>query len=290
MAPIRKPFIGDPLFPFELAYQSVKRQTNELPDHLHDRYELVYIHQGKGVFFIDNAWYEKKQGDLFIIPGNTIHHSLPHNEDPIVSSALYFAPTLLAMDPIDDSYRSLLCFDLARQKGIYRIELTEPLRVVAETALEQIHTELKEHRLGYHEAVKLLSCQLLLQINRHVQSVRRREDPLEPGVGPLWMRQVLRDIDEHPEHENSLARLADKANVSAPHFSRVFRQLTTMNLTQYVNAKRIIRAKELLIRTDQKITDIAEQCGYETVTHFHRVFKALTGVTPHKYRQNQSRI
>uniref|UniRef100_UPI00406BEBE4 helix-turn-helix domain-containing protein n=1 Tax=Paenibacillus sp. FSL R7-0345 TaxID=2954535 RepID=UPI00406BEBE4 len=63
-----------------------------------------------------------------------------------------------------------------------------------------------------------------------------------------------------------------------------------MNVTQYVNAKRIIRAKELLIRSDHKIADISEQCGYETPTHFYLMFKALTGITPHKYRQNQSNM
>jgi AraC-like DNA-binding protein len=288
--PIRKPFFGDPLFPFELAYKNVKKQNNELPDHLHDRYELVYIHQGKGVFFIDNTWYEKKKGDLFIIPGNTIHHSLPHNEDPIVSSALFFAPTLLAMEPIDDSYHSLLCFDFARNKKIYRIEQTESLISVTEAALEQIHGELEDRKAGYHEAVKLITCQLLLHINRFIQSVSGSSTAGEPGVGPFWIKEVLREIDEHPEREASLALLAEKANVSAPHFSRVFKQLTTMNVTQYVNAKRMIRAKELLTRTDNNIMDIAEQCGYETATHFYRIFKAFTGFTPNKYRQNQSRL
>ncbi|WP_370656233.1 helix-turn-helix domain-containing protein [Paenibacillus pedocola] len=290
MKPIRKPFFGDPLFPFELAYKTVKKQINELPDHLHDRYELVYIHQGKGVFFIDNNWYEKKQGDLFIIPGNTIHHSLPHNEDPIVSSALFFAPPLLAMEPIDDSYHNLLCFDFARKKRAYRIEQPQYLISVTEAALEQIHQELEDKKTGYHEAVKLITCQLLLQINRFIRSVKERNPVGEPGVGPSWMKDVLRNIDEHPERENSLARLAEKANVSAPHFSRVFRQLTTMNVTQYVNAKRIILAKELLVRSDQNIIEISEQCGYETPTHFYRVFKALTGLTPNKYRNNQTNM
>ncbi|MBY9078329.1 helix-turn-helix domain-containing protein [Paenibacillus sp. HN-1] len=288
MKPIRKPFFGDPLFPFEFAYKTIKKQSNELPDHLHDRYELVYIHQGKGVFFIDNTWYEKKEGDLFIIPGNTIHHSLPHNENPIVSSALYFAPTLLSLESIDDSYNSLLCFDFARKKKIYRIELPEALLSVTESSLEQIQQELAEQKSGYHDAVRLISCQLLLGINRHIQSIRGRNAIGEPGVGPSWMKEMLHEIDQHPEGEVTLARLAEKANVSAPHFSRVFRQLTTMNVTQYVNAKRIIRAKELLIRTNKNITEIAELCGYETPTHFYRVFKALTGFTPNKYRQNQS--
>lgn len=290
MKPIRKPFFGDPLFPFELAYKNVRKQINELPDHLHDRYELVYIHQGKGVFFIDNTWYEKKAGDLFIIPGNTIHHSLPHHEDPIVSSALFFAPTLLAMDPLDDSYHNLLCFDFARKKRIYRLEQPEFLMSFTEMALAQIHGELEDRKAGYHEAVKLITCQLLLQINRFVQSVSGHHPAGEPGVGPSWMKEVLRDLDEHPEREASLARLAEKANVSAPHFSRVFKQLTTMNVTQYVNAKRMIRAKELLTRSDNNIMDIAEQCGYETPTHFYRIFKAFTGQTPNQYRQNQSRL
>lgn len=62
MKPFRKPFFGDPLFPFEINHKNIKKQDNELPDHLHDRYELVYVYQGKGTFFIDNTWYEKKVG------------------------------------------------------------------------------------------------------------------------------------------------------------------------------------------------------------------------------------
>lgn len=289
LKPIRKPFLGDPLFPLNLSYKTMKKQNNELPDHLHDRYELVFIHQGSGVFFIDNTWYDKKPGDLFVIPGNTIHHSLPNNEHPIVSSALFFAPALLTMESLDESYNSLLCFDCARKDKVYRIELTEPLLSFTEAALDQIQQELKERSSGYREAVRLIACQLLLHVNRHVQSIRVKDTVLEAPAGPHWMRELLHEIDEHPEHDVSLTRLAEKANVSAAHFSRVFRQFTTMNVTQYINAKRIIRAKELLTHSQENIQTISEQCGYETTTHFYRVFKALTGLTPSKYRQSQAR-
>lgn len=89
------------------------------------------------------------------------------------------------MEPIDDSYNSLLCFDFARQKGIYRIELPEPLKAATGTALDQLHQELEERQLGYHEAAKLIACQLLLQINRYVQSVRRRNAPLNLVLAPF---------------------------------------------------------------------------------------------------------
>lgn len=118
MQPYRKSFAGDPLFPFEIVYKTIKYPDNELPDHLHDHYELVYVHSGQGIFFIDNCWYQKSAGDLFVIPGNTIHHSLPDLEDPIVSSAIFFAPSLIAGPLLGDGYFPLQCYEIARKKAV----------------------------------------------------------------------------------------------------------------------------------------------------------------------------
>lgn len=59
MEPIRKPFYVDPIFPLEVVYKGLRDTGNELPDHLHDLYEIVYIHEGSGTFFIDHSLYEK---------------------------------------------------------------------------------------------------------------------------------------------------------------------------------------------------------------------------------------
>ncbi|WP_324616504.1 AraC family transcriptional regulator [Paenibacillus bouchesdurhonensis] len=271
------------MFPFEIVYKAVKRQRDELPDHLHDRYELVYIHQGSGSFFINNTLYEKKPGDLFIIPGNTIHHALPDRDEPIVSTAVYFAPALLTTSSLDDSYSHLLCYELARKRKIFKIELSGDLKNITETALENINEEIICQRLGYREAIRLLVCHLLLHINRlSLQEWKEISDSSK--IGPQWIRDALRYIDEHPEHRIGLAQLADDANVSPPHFSRVFKQLTAMNVTDYINAKRIIRAKEMLLQSEDKINVVAERCGFDTPAHFHRIFKALTGLTPKEYR------
>ncbi|WP_019640513.1 helix-turn-helix domain-containing protein [Paenibacillus fonticola] len=286
MQPLRKPFFGDPLFPFEIAYKTVKKRYNELPNHLHERYELVYIHQGKGTFFINNTLYEKNPGDLFVIPGNTLHHALPDRDEPIMSTALYFAPALLTTGSLDDSYSHLLCYELARRGKVYKFTLPGQLRSITETVLKQINEEMTLQHLGYRDAVRLLTCQLLLHINR-ISRLDQRSIAEDSRVGPHWIREALRIIDEHPERHVGLAMLADKANVSPPHFSRVFKQLTAMNVTDYVNAKRIIRAKELLLQSEDKISVIAERCGFDTTAHFHRTFKALTGTTPKEYRKSQ---
>ncbi len=60
-----------------------------------------------------------------------------------------------------------------------------------------------------------------------------------------------------------------------------------MNLTQYANAKRMIRAKKLLRATELTIEEISRRCGYETTAHFYRMFKGLTGSTPKSYRKRR---
>lgn len=289
MQPYRKSFAGDPLFPFEIVYKTIKHPDKELPDHLHDHYELVYVHSGQGIFFIDNCWYQKSAGDLFVIPGNTIHHSLPDLEDPIVSSAIFFAPTLIAGPSLGDGYFSLQCYEIARKKKRFKIGLAGSLRIAAEMAIKQIAEEFANQETGYREAVLLTIGQLLLQINRHLltDEITQHESP---RIGPSWILRALKRIDEHPEREIHLTDLAREACVSPSHFSRVFRQLTSLNVIGYVNTKRIIKAKELLLFSDENVNVIAEKCGYETPAHFYRVFKSLTGETPGQYRNRSQAV
>lgn len=282
MKPIRKSFHNQSLFPFELVYRAVKKQNNELPEHFHDHYELVYIHEGKGLFFIDHMWYEKSRGDFFLIPGNTIHHSLPDDEEPIVSSAIFFAPYLLNALPTEAGYSTLACFDYAKQKQRYKLELSQEHKEMIEQILSNMNAEWSKRPAGYQSAIWLELCQLLLKLNRLTSSSSLMQTTGSHHI-PSWMLSALRAIDQHPEQELSLELLAKQASVSTSHFSRVFRQLTTMNVTNYVNAKRIVKAKELLLDTELNIDSIAEQCGFQTATHFYRVFKQITGVTPRQY-------
>lgn len=279
---IRKSFESNVLFPFELVYQAMRKQENELPDHSHDHYELVYIHEGKGVFFIDHLWYEKRKGDFFLIPGNTIHHSLPDDEEPIVSSAIFFAPYLMNALPYDPNYSALACFEYAKQKKLYKLELPEQLKTIVETSLFSMSKEWEQRPVGYQNAIWLTLGQLLLQLTRITNSSSFKQSA-NPHYSPSWMLSALQTIDQHPESEHSLVQLARNASVSTAHFSRVFRQLTTMNVTNYINAKRIAKAKQMLLETDHNIECISEHCGFQTTTHFYRVFKQITGITPRRY-------
>src|SRR4051812_41647020 len=92
---IRKNFDLQDQFPFDLVYKYTKHPENELPDHFHDWFELVYVYQGSGRFFINRTFYEMKSQDLFLVPSNTIHRAIPSKVDPVKSSALFFSSQLI---------------------------------------------------------------------------------------------------------------------------------------------------------------------------------------------------
>jgi transcriptional regulator GlxA family with amidase domain len=75
------------------------------------------------------------------------------------------------------------------------------------------------------------------------------------------------------------------ACMSPAHFSRTFRKVVGMSYQEYVNRKRIEKAKELLRTSPQSIAEIAAYVGFADNTGFGRIFKKVTGHTPSAYRK-----
>lgn len=285
MDPIRKIFDNQEAFPFSFAYKNTKSSQSELPDHFHDWYEIVYVYRGSGTFFIDHTFYDMKQGDLFLIPGNTIHRATPDKDTPITSTAIYFSPNMLQPLQLGDDFSYMRSFDQASSLRNYKIETLLPQSQHVEQFLESIHHELKYSDIGQHQAIYLQLLQLLLYIQRNV-GTNAKSPTLETPVGPVWMREIVLYIDQHFCEDIGLKTLSKQASVTPAHFSRVFKHMIGMNITMYILTKRIIRAKQLLHESDASVRTISEMCGFESLPHFHAMFKRVLGMTPAAMRKS----
>ena len=283
--PLIKNFINDQLLPFDIVFKEKKTPIRELPEHLHDRFELVYVYSGKGTFFLNQMLYEMNEGDLFIIPGNTIHQALPDSESPITATAVFFDPQLIGHYSAGDSFTNMQVFERARKYKCYKLVVPAAMRPHLEEKLKHMHDELERHEAGFRYAVQLHLNSLLISINRLILKESHHQ-LAESDVGPSWLLNILQHLDQfHTDQIVGLSYLAKQTSVSAAHLSRAFKQLTGMNITDYVNAKRISTAKEQLLTTDLGIDAIAYNCGYESLPYFHKLFKKFTGVTPGLYRK-----
>jgi AraC-like DNA-binding protein/ligand-binding sensor protein len=84
-----------------------------------------------------------------------------------------------------------------------------------------------------------------------------------------------------------LEDVAGSVYLSPAYFSRVFKQETGHNFSNYLNKIRIDESKKLLKNAGVNISDIAGMVGYEDQSYFSKVFKKITGVSPLKFRQSR---
>jgi two-component system response regulator YesN len=92
-------------------------------------------------------------------------------------------------------------------------------------------------------------------------------------------------INNHLDEEITLTKLADIAYFNPSYLSRLFKHMTGINLTEYIQDARIKKAKLLLKNNDYKICDVAKAVGYGSATNFTRFYKKVTNITPQEYRE-----
>jgi AraC family cel operon transcriptional repressor len=76
------------------------------------------------------------------------------------------------------------------------------------------------------------------------------------------------------------------ANRSKEHVARELKRCLGITPTEIVNQARMCYATEKLRSTDLPILDIALDCGFESLSHFYKIFRTVHGVTPRQYRRN----
>jgi two-component system response regulator YesN len=108
----------------------------------------------------------------------------------------------------------------------------------------------------------------------------------EKNRAAVTIEKVRSYIGEHIGEDLSLVRLAGMIHFNPSYLSRLFKQECGVNLSEYIDAVRMERAKELLKRDELKIAEVGARLGYETHHSFTRFFKKSTGVTPLEYRES----
>jgi AraC-like DNA-binding protein len=102
------------------------------------------------------------------------------------------------------------------------------------------------------------------------------------------LRLVLDYIESNLGRDIKLSELAGCVGLSATRFCHAFRKSTGVSPHQYVIARRIERSKVILCRKSANITELALTLGFNSQSHFTRVFRIATGSTPMRYRQQNS--
>ncbi|MGC9944290.1 MAG: helix-turn-helix domain-containing protein [Verrucomicrobiota bacterium] len=137
-----------------------------------------------------------------------------------------------------------------------------------------------------HESV----VKLLTIFAEHLSMVSNRIVVQEQNAEPPVIARAKQFIAEHQTEELSLDQVAKSVHTSKFYFCKLFKKSTGVNFTDYLSRVRTERAKNLLLNPNLRVSEIAYEVGFQSLTHFNRVFKRILGQSPTEYRSQLARV
>jgi AraC family transcriptional regulator len=151
-------------------------------------------------------------------------------------------------------------------------------------AMQAVDAELTAGGAGGNLAAESLANILAVYLIRHVSAPRRPAREPDGKLPQGRLRVVVEYVEDHLDAGVTLKELAAVAKLSPYHFARQFRAATGLPPHQFVIARRVERAKQLLQGGDFPLAQVAARAGFSNQSKFSDHFKRRVGVTPGRFR------
>ena len=148
-----------------------------------------------------------------------------------------------------------------------------------------LKAELEQNRYSSRLYAESAATFLITHLFQHYAGKQNKEQITTNGLPKYKLQQVIDYIHAHLDCNIGLMQLADLAQMSLSHFSRLFKQSTGYSPHQFVIKCRVEQARELLLKSDLSIADITYKVGFANQGHLTNHFKRLLGVTPKVVRE-----
>lgn len=126
---------------------------------------------------------------------------------------------------------------------------------------------------------------MAMHLLKHYSSRSHSIKDFHSGLPKNKLQCAIDYINDNLEHNVTLEAIATSLELSSYHFARLFKQSTGLAPHQYVTKCRIERSKRLLANQELSYAEITYRLGFATQSHFIKVFRKYTGVTPKAYRK-----
>jgi AraC-like DNA-binding protein len=125
---------------------------------------------------------------------------------------------------------------------------------------------------------------LLTIFGQHLSIVSNQLSTQSEGAQPPVVTRAREFIARNQDRDVSLGEVAQAVNTSIFYFCKLFKKTTGHTFTDYLSRVRIEKAKTLLLNPSTRVSEVAYAVGFQSLTHFNRMFRKLTGQSPSAYR------
>lgn len=252
----------------QLIYE--REPAGEMPENQLDRHVLI-ICQGncRANYWLDGRWQaaEYTNGDLMWVPASELFPKVQLDRTvPLLEFTL---------DP-------QLIHQIAGSAGAQ----IAPVLKFRDPLIYQIGISLQQELATSGVDSKLYADSMSIALATHLWRRYGNSQPpqIVGGLSANHLRQVRDYIQAHLDAPLSLAELAALVQMHPHYFASLFKQSTGVSPYRYILQQRIASAQSHLAQPDLAIVEICQLVGFQNQSHFTRVFRQHTGVTPKVYR------
>ena len=234
------------------------------------------------IFMVNQKTYELVEGDFLLIWPTEMHAIIDadRKESLVIQYSNAFMNTLFDLQRIMHFYRNLhvLCIKA-------HPELVGRLRAIAEKMKTIFFSSGADRELR----CCMLLMEFMLTLDEHREEFApeiRSGDPYSYTDTVMRMMLMVTDYIKNNLTADDLSQgaMAEMAGISKDYFSRIFRSVTGLNYSKWLNLIRLEKAAELLADKDMTLTEIAMLSGFQSISSFNRVFHTEKGMSPGEYR------
>ncbi len=236
--------------------------------HWHTYYEIILYLDCEGICILN--------GEEYAIKGNCIYFLTPKDFHKINTKYS------------ENSQSIIISFSEKFMDNAAMYKLTQGPRVLYDVdplliqKIKEMHSRFKAQEPLFKEYLKsLLNC-ILLDIIASSSEFSTDSEYLSPPI-----RSTIALLHQNPNIRLTLNDAAKKASLTPTYFSHLFHSEVGQSFKAYTNGLRISYAKRLLEETELSVLEVALECGFGSVSQFHRAFKNLTRTTPTDYRKSK---
>lgn len=274
---------GTTAFPIACYYDDLGRE--EVPWHWHDELEAAVIIEGHAVVAVGNEKYTVHAGEGFFINGGILHGCWDLDGSCSKFHSMVFHPRLVG-GSMDSIFYQKYVQPLIDHRGLEGMIFTPAVSWQAEALahIESAWQACAKETAGFEFQVRSALSAIVFLLQNHIPALMPCPGNKTRRDGRR-MKQMLQLIHDGFAEELSTAQIAEQAAISESECLRCFKSTIGITPIQYVRQYRIQRACLLLTTTQEHISDIALQCGFQDVSYFTKTFREMKGMVPSEYRK-----
>ncbi len=273
---------------FRLYESAAPAGLRQKRNHRHAEFEVSLILSGSGCYSTAGGEVDIRDGDVFLFSSNEYHNII--RVDDAGNGAgmrilnVHFLPGFLTGGGTSSDNLYMNVFLCRTPDFRNRLDRDQPALDEVRQMLLRLRDECLRQEVCYvTEAQHLLTAALITVLRRFgYADLSRSALPEADSMDDL--QRALSYINANYTGDISLDAIAGAVNQSRFRFAKAFRAAYNMTTWDYINIRRIERARELLAGTNDTVLAVATACGYNNTANFNRIFRKITGITPHEYR------